>query len=271
MSAKKKSAEKKSPATAARPLPWDLYDVCVLDGARTSLFVHAVHGGTPTILREDFAASAPLSRAWVAWLEEHQAVAVEARESSLERAMGLPRLECLVGDPVTCKRKADVITALAFSVGQFHTRPALVQYLAASRKRLNKGGVLVLDLYGGARAFLAGQYVSAFQGLRGETITYTFEQRAANAVSGLVDVALTFAVDSPGKKLQHHRDAFTYHWRLWGLSEMREALQDAGFDTVEVYERLEEGADQEAPIHVRDVTATGVLEEAWVAYVVART
>jgi hypothetical protein len=36
-----------------------------------------------------------------------------------------------------------------------------------------------------------------------------------------------------------HQDAFVYSWRLWGVAELRDALDEAGFARSDVFSRGE--------------------------------
>ena len=63
--------------------------------------------------------------------------------------------------------------------------------------------------------------------------------------------------------------AFTYHWRLWTLPEIRELLLEAGFRQVDVYwegtdKNSEEGDGEFKPSEVGDADAS------WVCYIVAQ-
>ena len=63
--------------------------------------------------------------------------------------------------------------------------------------------------------------------------------------------------------------AFSYHWRLWTLPEIREILYEAGFRQVDVYwggtdTKKNEGNGISTPSEVGDA------DPAWVCYIVAQ-
>jgi hypothetical protein len=63
--------------------------------------------------------------------------------------------------------------------------------------------------------------------------------------------------------------AFSYHWRLWTLPELREILLEAGFRKADVYwegtdEETGEGNGEYQPCEIGDADA------GWVCYVVAQ-
>ncbi len=61
--------------------------------------------------------------------------------------------------------------------------------------------------------------------------------------------------------------AFTYHWRLWSIPELRDAMRDAGFRGIDVYTRLADAVDHEGGVYVRPAES---VDASWVVYVVAR-
>ena len=65
------------------------------------------------------------------------------------------------------------------------------------------------------------------------------------------------------------RKAFRYEWRIWTLAEMRELLEEVGFQRVDIYwegtdEETEEGNGEWA------VSTEGEACEGWVAYLVGK-
>ena len=94
--------------------------------------------------------------------------------------------------------------------------------------------------------------------------TYIWDQASYNPITGEVinHIDFTFPNGSEIKK------AFTYHWRLWTLPEIRELLEEAGFSTVLVYW---EGTDEETGEGNSEwaVSDQGEACEGWIAYIVA--
>ncbi|MBX3389922.1 MAG: hypothetical protein KF691_10765 [Phycisphaeraceae bacterium] len=257
----------------------DLYELCVTEPSRLIRFLGAAHGRKPKLLREDFSGSGALARAWAASSRARRAIAVDIDPGVLTRAAAHPRVTPLVADAKTAMARADIVAATNFPIGYQHSRAALMQYLRNVRKSLNRDGVFVCDLYGGRDAFSPGKIVQMLRApttspWRGELVEYAFEQRAADPATGLVLDALHFRVFKKSGKTRRHdfelNDAFVYHWRLWSLPELIDALTEAGFRSVEVHDRLGDAIDSSGKLHLRPCDSENPLDENWVVYILAR-
>jgi hypothetical protein len=125
--------------------------------------------------------------------------------------------------------------------------------------------VFVCDLYGGAGAFKLGSLDRTHMGHGAEVIKYHWEHEEADAVSGMVTNSISFRVIVNGELAAEMPRAFVYRWRLWGLAELRGAMLEAGFASVEVYKEVNL-APGERP---RSVGA-GELPEDWIVMVAGR-
>ncbi|HVU63678.1 MAG TPA: class I SAM-dependent methyltransferase [Phycisphaerales bacterium] len=157
---------------------FDCYELCVQSPRHVVGFLRRVHGGEPTVLREDFCGTAAICRRWVdegrRAGQRWRAVGVDLDAAVIERA----RRECasaglaedieLVCEDATeggrslqdrgigvegwlprrtsANRRhtelgdgCDVIFVGNFSIGYIHERAALVRYLRASHERLSRG------------------------------------------------------------------------------------------------------------------------------------
>ncbi|MGH7243724.1 MAG: class I SAM-dependent methyltransferase [Phycisphaerales bacterium] len=273
------SAASKKQAALSDIAALDLYELCVTEPTRLIRFLDAAHGKKPKVLREDFAGSGTLARAWATSSRSRSALAVDIDPGVLSFAAAHPRVEPIVADAKRCTAKADIVAATNFPIGYQHSRGALLQYLKAVRKSLNKNGIFACDLYGGKDAFSAGKIIQMLRApmgapWQGELIEYTFEQRAADQLTGLVLNALHFRVFNKSNKTRKPdfelKDAFVYHWRLWSLPELVDALTESGFRSVEVHDRLGDAIDSAGKLHLRKVAQDNPLDENWVVYVVAR-
>jgi SAM-dependent methyltransferase len=231
-------------------------------------YAHHV-GGEPTRLREDFAGTSVVSGAWVLQDEDRRALAVEkhgptarwahrhARRTLGERAQDLVIVEADVMD--LRSPRVDVVAALNFSALIYHDRPALVRYLRHARQCLDRRGVVVLDVFGGPGAERVGEQQRDVEpdesGIA--PFTYTWEQRAFDAVRRRIDCRIHFGV--AGK---NRRDAFRYDWRLWTLPELLDAFAAAGYDGAAVWCDRADRPGRYEPV------ATLPAREDWVAYVV---
>lgn len=182
------------------------------------------------------------------------------------------------------RERVDLIAVLNFSIGELRDRAALVAYLAHARSRLasptrgraSSAGCLVCDIYGGADAFRTGTVRQKVTGPAGENVAYSWEQRTADPLTAQVCNAMHFRV-SPAKprpggrgRIAVMRDAFVYHWRLWSVPELHDAMREAGFADVQVYPRQPDAIDDAGAMHILPVDDVGELGDSFSVYVVAR-
>lgn len=265
---------------------FDLYELAVQSCDAQVRFMRAVHGGSPTTFADDFSGPAGLARAWLRLDPSHRAIATDADDGPLAHARAqaehdgsLDRLTCRVSDvrTIDAVHEADVIAACNFALCEMHERADLIDYLRGVKRRLRRGGVFIADLYGGATAHVRGALeveVSLFDDAgndSGEALTYTWEQRSADPITGRVRNAIHFELPS-GERLE---SAFEYDWRLWTPAEVIDALIEAGFERgrMEGYDALGEAIDEEGEPMVRAIDgAERELgeEDAWVVYLAAR-
>lgn len=244
---------------------YDLYELAATSPGRAIPFLLAAHGGSPRTLREDFCGSGALARAWASEAGR-EAVAVDMDPDALralERRLApdaRARLTTRCADVLGADDRADVIAALNFPIGYFHDRPSLLGYLRHARGCLNEGGLLVLDTYLGRDAFTPSEVEQRLPG----GVTYTWEQREADPLTGRVVNAMHFSVRN-GERL---RDAFVYDWRLWSVPELRDGLAEAGFARVEAYARLGDAIDGRGRLLLRAAEPAD-LEDNDVVYMAA--
>ena len=108
------------------------------------------------MLGEDFAGTAALSHLWADKSDAHRAIAVDLDTEALAFRGNHPRIEKHAADVRNVSITADVLFVGNFSIGYWHTRRELVDYLIHARSRLNEGGVFVCDTYGGETAYTLG-------------------------------------------------------------------------------------------------------------------
>ena len=128
------------------------------------------------------------------------------------------------------------------------------------------GGVFVCDLYGGAGAFRLGSLERTHMGRGNEVIKYLWQHEAADPASAMVTNSMSLRVIINGELAAEYPRAFVYHWRLWGLAELREAMLQAGFAAVDVYKEVNLApGEQPRPV------AAGELPVDWIVMVAGRT
>lgn len=253
----------------------DLYELCVQSPRHAVPLLRVVHGGEPRVLGEDFAGTAALSHLWVEWVEGGRAIAVDLDPETLRVRPDDPRVLKLVGDVRTATRPAehdaDVIFVGNFSIGELHTRDELLEYLQHARSRLRPGGVFVCDTYGGETAFLVGSVERDHWTEDGRRVRYTWEQREADPLTGMVVNALHFRVDRGGEVEQTMHDAFIYRWRLWSVPELRDAMREAGFASTEVHDHVPDAVDDDGNVYATPIRSGDEVDASFIVLVVGRT
>jgi len=237
--------------------------------------LEAIHGGTkdraPFVLGEDFCGSGATSLAWIKAAAtastspatpRRTAVACDldliaiarlrqaAKSLSLAASTKTSPLKAIARDVVIGKPALDSKTAAAdivfvgnFSIGYIHTRQMLVKYFKRCRSRLKRGGVVIIDTYGGATSHTTGSLKRKFKLPDGRTVHYTWQQRAANPITAMVENALHFRVEHKGEIVQDIPDGFIYHWRLWTVPELHDAMNEAGLRRIEVFDQVPQAKD----------------------------
>ncbi|MEK6700787.1 MAG: class I SAM-dependent methyltransferase [Planctomycetota bacterium] len=268
---------------------FECYELCVQSPRHVAAFLRGVHGNEPVVLREDFCGTAAVSRRWceeaIRRGDDGRAVAVDFDAETVAKARELVksdalegRLRLVCGDALpkpalaAVADPADVVFVGNFSIGYIKERETLVAYLKLCHRRLAAGmggfggGVFVCDLYGGASAYKLGGLERRHPSRGREVVRYSWQHEAADQVSGMVTNSISFRVEVDGEVVQEWPRAFVYEWRLWSLPELREAMREAGFASVEVYKDVNV-APGERPAPILNAAEIG---EDWIVLVVAR-
>lgn len=236
---------------------------------------------TPRTLREDFCGTALLACAWAASHPARRARGVDLDRPTLDwarnhrlsvlEAEAANRVQLCCADVLTHRSPpVDVVAALNFSYMIFKQRETLKRYVHSVYDALNPGGVFLLDVFGGPNAqdvMREKKEVPAgedFEGLPHPAFTYVWDQASFNAV----DQNLVCHIHFKGKHIHSIREAFTYDWRLWSITELTDLLREAGFETVDPYFEgwSEEDHDTDGDLQVRE-RYEGML--AWISYLAA--
>ena len=203
----------------------------------------AEHDRLPLALREDFCGTAFISAEWVRSHPRRTALGLDLDAAPL--AWGRKFNVAPLGDAarrLTLLQKdvrsvfsprADVTAAFNFSYCVFMTRPELVDYLRKARRGIKKGGAFMLDGYSGPDSLEPGNEVRNYR-----NFIYTWDQRPMDAITGRGIRYIHFKIKGVGKRMER---AFTYDWRLWTVTELMDALAEAGFARVDVYDEKKNG------------------------------
>ena len=226
-------------------------------------------------LREDFCGTANTACEWISRDESHHAVGIDLDNEVLEWGRlyklaeldedQVERIELLNEDVLqTRPGLADIILAMNFSYFLFLTRDDLREYFANALDGLVSDVILFLDAYGGYEAPMVLTEPRECEDEDGNEFTYIWEQAAFNPIDSCMTCHIHFEFPDKSRMEQ----AFSYHWRLWTLPEIREILYEAGFSQVDIYW---EGTDEEKNEGngIYKPSEIGDADPGWVCYIVA--
>lgn len=250
-----------------------LYEQAVQTPESEVAFIDRVYrkryGRPATILREDFCGTALVACAWAVRRRANVAYGVDLDKPTLdwgyehnvsmlpEHAIG--RVHLVNADVLhVTGPQVEVIAAMNYSYFLFREFDRLVQYFSAARRSLVREGLLVLDAFGGYDAQRVMQDAGKHDGF-----TYVWDQAEYNPVNDHCTCHIHFRFPD-GTRMQR---AFTYHWRLWTLGGIRDALRAAGFQSSAVYWEGDDGKGGGNGIFRRAERAENC--RAWNAYIVA--
>lgn len=272
--AARKRKQKNGPGKAATADRYALYEDAVQDAPVEMEFVAETYaelrGREARVLREDFCGSAWAACEWVKRDPGNRAIGVDLDHDVLEwgRQRHLAslspeqqdRVDLREGDVLaTATEKADITVAMNFSYWIFKQREQLREYFSRVREGLADDGLFIMDCYGGYEAF-QDEYKEKRDC---DGFTYVWEQEYYDPVTGDYSCHISFRFKD-GSRMER---AFSYHWRLWTLPEIRELLIEAGFARATVYWQGEdedgEGDGEFEPVEHGDA------DPAWICYIVA--
>lgn len=252
-----------------------LYEKSVQDVAVEYKFVsktfRQLRGRRPKHMREDFCGTANMCCEWVRRGKENTAIGVDldadvlawGREHNLSLLKPDARLRTSLIQEDVCRvttdKPVEVVLAMNFSYQLFMTREQLGGYFSKVHKALAKDGILFMDAFGGYDAYREIREKTVHKGFK-----YIWEQASYNPIDGKMRCHIHFGFPD-GSKL---KKAFSYEWRLWGLPELRDLLDEAGFSKVTVYweetdPETGEGSGVYSPATV------GSADPGWVCFLVA--
>jgi hypothetical protein len=261
------------PPRGSPPDRYALYERTVQHPGLQAAFLAALlpHGTSAPVLGEDFSGTGAISRAWVEINPQAAAICVDHDTEPLEYLAGKERITAHHADVLDVDDPADVLAVLNFSICQWRTRASLLGYLRHARARLRTGGSLVLDLYGGESAFSTGCYDLSIDepdsdGSQDSAVLYRWEQQEVDPATGRVRNAMHFQMADGS----WWNDVFVYEWRLWSIPEMRDALCEAGFGAVKIYDRLGDAIDTDGRVYPKPIGHGSELSPDYVVYLVAQ-
>ena len=220
-------------------------------------------------LREDFGGTGALACLWTKQSSKHHSWAVDLSSEPIEYGRNnhfarlttseQKRMHYVQANVLEVSGiRADVVVAFNFSYFIFKKRVDLLKYFKEVKKSLGKDCVFFIDLFGGWES----QQVTEEKTDHGKFIYY-WDCEEFNPISNECFFSIHFKL--PGKKKLQR--VFTYDWRLWNLSELRDILAEAGFKKTVAYWEGDDGKG--AGDGVFYPTETGENCESWVTYIAA--
>lgn len=227
------------------------------------------NGKLPSRLHEDFCGTAALAAEWVRTRPGNRALGIDLDRPTLEWGRkhnvaplgdAASRVDLVHGNVLAARQdKADVVAAMNFSYFIFKQREQLREYFATVRQALARGGVFILDIFGGWEAQALEEEEKGLEGF-----DYFWDQEAYDPVTHETLFHIHFHLDE-GVWM---RKAFTYDWRLWTVPEVREVLAEAGFHSSDVYWENTDRKTGEGNGVFRRVQRAETCP-GWIAYIVA--
>ncbi len=270
---KKTHKKKRQKLTARNADKHDLYQRSVqapdIDSRFMARQFKKISGRPLRVFREDFCGTFTLSCHVVQLHREMQVIGVDLDGPTLAwgREHNLAPLKADQRRRVTLLQKnvldvqtpkADMIAAMNFSYSVFKTRKDITAYIKNSYRALNKGGVLIMDVWGGSET----QVVQEEERPQGG-FSYIWDQEDFDPVTYNTICKIHFGFKD-GSRL---RNAFVYDWRLWTIPELREIMQAVGFVDIHIlWEGTERDTGEGNGVFRR--VKRGDPDEAWIAYVV---
>ncbi len=214
----------------------------ISDVSRVSKIYISIFNKEALSFREDFSGTFALSCCWVQSSSERTAISIDIDEetieygtknylsnlSSSEQARILP----VVGNAITTTDSVDIIATFNFSYCLLHERKTLLKYFKHAYKSLNDDGMLILDIFGGSDSEIPEvqerdidnhDHIAPF--------LFEFERKDFNPITRIANYGIHFKYES-GEEII---DAFTYEFRMWSITEIRDLLDEAGFSRVKVF------------------------------------
>lgn len=253
----------------------DLYQRSVQDTETEINFIlqtwNELRDRPASVLREDFCGTAKNACEWVQRDPSHYAVGIDLDEEVMDwgkrnniallSAEDQHRIELIQANVLDgLAETADIVLAMNFSYFLFRTRDELREYFATVHEGLARDGIFFLDAYGGYDAPRDLEESRECDGF-----TYIWEQSEFNPIDSSMTCHIHFEFDDNSRMER----AFSYHWRLWTLPELKEILLEAGFRQVDIYW---EGTDEETGEGdgIYSPSEVGEADPGWVCYIVAQ-
>ena len=270
--AKQKTRAKKPQFTAKTADKHELYQLAVQSPEQDVQFLSRVYRSLRKQkglhFREDFCGTGLLSSYWIRQSKQHTAEGYDIDPDPV--AWGLARHFDDLGPDAArysvhlkdvrapSAQAPDVRCAQNFSYCIFKTRAELLEYFSSAYDDLADDGIFVIDLHGGPESTENMEEERACEGFK-----YVWDQDEFWPGTGDYVCYIHFRFKD-GTEMKR---AFTYRWRMWYLTELRDILHDAGFENVQTYfEGTDPNGEDGNGIFRRGVRGENC--ESWLSYLV---
>ena len=212
-----------------------------------------LNGKLPKTLREDFCGTFANSCAWVKLHKEFSSYGIDLDEEPI----GYGKKHHLSALSEEQQQRIHLLHANVLDQGL-----PVVDIIAAMNfyKSLNPEGLLIADCFGGSQCYEA---------LEEETdhgdFSYFWDLDEFNPVNNQVKYYIHFKLKNEKEKREK---CFSYDWRMWSITEIREVMEEVGFKNTYVY--WEGTTDQGEGDGCFQRTERGEECEAWIAYIVGQ-
>ncbi len=272
---KKTKKKKKVKLTASTVDKYELYQISVQSPEEDIVFLDEtyrdIRGRSARHFREDFCGTSALTAHWIKRGRQYTAEGFDIDPNPVNwgikhnlKPLGdvAHRATLHIKDAREPSNEApDIRCAQNFSYWVFKTRREMLDYFSRAYKDLAPSGIFVIDLHGGPECLETMEEETEMD----EGFTYVWDQDEYWPITNEAKLYIHFRFPD-GTEL--HR-AFSYDWRLWGLTELREILQDAGFPRVDCYwEGTDDDGESGNGIFTREEKGESCLS--YVAYLVAQ-
>jgi len=188
----------------------------------------------PTKFREDFCGTALLSCEWVKNNVCNTAVGIDIDELTIKWGIennihnlssGSERIRLIaqnVLEEFKEKTKFDIICSMNYSHFMLHKRKDLVKYFTNIKRNLERG-LFICDFFGGNHLFYNHTH-------KNQTANYKCRIGQMNIINNQSITSLNFKNGE-----NHYETLFEYCFRVYSLIELKEALEDAGFNKFKIF------------------------------------
>lgn len=212
------------------------------DVLRVSKIFNTIFNKEAISFREDFSGTFALSCCWVQSSSKRMALSIDIDKETIEYGIEnylsnlsedeQNRLTPRVSDALVTTDNVDIIATFNFSCCLLHERKALLKYFKHAYSSLNDEGMIILDIFGGSDSEIPEvqerdidnhDYIAPF--------LFEFERKDFNPISRIANYGIHFKYNSGEEMI----DAFTYEFRMWSITEIRDLLEEAGFSSSKVF------------------------------------